>query len=239
MDERKQREILNKLKEELNAFQKQCLLPLKILSKVCKNCILSSLFTNGEIKKKVRNEEVFTEGIKNFFKERCTFSIVKDIKRIDIPLKYKNENILILLEIKKTRESISGKEQRWKIAQKINEEPCYIEGTYFKMQNNRIETLVIKVDSGYYNLDRIGESQVVAYQYNMDQYNMKFSIEKNIIPVVYYLDKNELWYIKNIVNIENEDEFRLVKKDKKDSFIDCGIRNFEVLKVIAEKFSIV
>ncbi len=63
MYEQSQIEILKELKRELNAFQKYCLLPLKLLSQRCKNCILDSLFTNCEINKKVRNEEVFTEGI--------------------------------------------------------------------------------------------------------------------------------------------------------------------------------
>ncbi len=61
---------------------------------------------------------------------------------------------------------------------------------------------------------------------------MEFNEENNVIPAVYYLDKNELWYIKNIENIEKRDGFRIVKRNK---LRDCGIQDFEILKIIAKK----
>ncbi|WP_293447843.1 hypothetical protein [Persephonella sp.] len=233
MDEKNQIEILKELKRELRAFQKYCLLPLKIFSKRCKNYILDSLFINGEVNKSVRNEEVFTEGIKNFLRKRGKFLPVNNPReegidqkkqKIDLLLKYKDKkNILLLLEIKKIREN----NPNGKIAQKINGKTYYIEGTYFQMQDNYIETLVIKIDNKYYNLDKIGESQVVAYKYNME-----FNEKNNVIPAVYYLDKNELWYIEKLEKV-NSSNFILKCKDNNNlkRFEDT---NLEVFKVIAK-----
>jgi len=238
----KNKKILEELKGVLNEFYKKCIEK----NKDSDNCIIEAIFG-----KENWIEDPLRDALKNYLNCK-NYKVKKNFKNTRVDIIAKKNNKTILIEVKSTK----GKQRETK-----EERSLYcISGKKYEIKGkkiidnkneNMIITYIVKIKENssekYCNLNDIAESQVAAYALREGYSNDGNSI----IPVVYYVKENELWYIEEIKNNkEDKDtssgEFKIFeiknsnesKNSNKSNEILISEENYEIYKVVAKKIEV-